>query len=99
MGPLRIRRRVSLGCQNLRWTSFIETTLAFSSHLKDYEDEIAKTIEASRAARQHSAPPPSQMTNRTVSGRHSVGGSHLVKMSQTAPYTTTGLSTDFRFES
>ena len=68
-----------------------------SDEESDYEEEIARTIEASRAARQHSQPPPppSQMTTRTMSGRHSVGGSHLVKMSQSVPYTTMGLSADF----
>lgn len=66
-----------------------------SDEESDYEEEIARTIEASRAARQHSQQPPSQMTTRTMSGRHSVGGSHLVKMSQVAPYTTRGISAEF----
>ena len=69
-----------------------------SDEESDYEEEIARTIEASRAARKQSQPSQmtsSQMTTRTMSGRHSVGGSHLVKMSQVAPYTTRGMASEF----
>ena len=78
--------------------------------IKEYEDEeeIYRTIEESRASREFSQRPTSAVTgfssgfypelnqtNRTMSGRRSVGGDVLVQRTTAARHSTAGLSVDF----
>ena len=94
---------------NIR-VSLVSSRVKFLKLLKESEDEeeIYRTIEESRASREFSQRPTSAVTgfssgfypelnqtNRTMSGRRSVGGDVLVQRTTAARHNTTGLSVDF----
>ena len=94
----------------LCFTILNENRLRYLKLVKEYEDEeeIYRTIEESRASREFSQRPTSAVTgfssgfypelnqtNRTMSGRRSVGGDVLVQRTTAARHSTAGLSVDF----
>ena len=88
---------------NIVTREFLVKWIPSESDEEDEEDEeVYKTLEESRAARSASNSvlrQPLEHTNRTISGRQSVGGDILVQRAQgntvRSPYSTNGLSVDF----